>query len=101
MDDIDTIKVNSISRIISIPDSFENLTGASGIQVITKDIANKIKEIPYEIYITETGYSEVLILSYNKHIKKEKLVEISKTDFLNRKIEYEKLGIIILEFGFD
>jgi len=103
LDNIDTIKVDNISHIIARPDNFENLSGASGIHVITREIANKLKEKPYALYVFENELSDIYILSYNKQFDKDKLIEISKTEYWDKdKIkEYEKQGLIFLTFGYD
>lgn len=97
----DTLNLKDICKISSVPDKFENIKGASRIDVISKKAAKQFKTKPLAIYSFDFALSTMYFVSYNKDYDKDKLISLSKTQFWDKESEYEKLNVYFVEVGYD
>jgi hypothetical protein len=101
---IDTISVGEIKSIDIRQVSIKNYTGAGPMIVISKKMQQLFKTRPVARYNLEdevSGASRLIIISYNKTIRLENLIEISKNSTLLDKDKLEKKNVFVFLEAWD
>jgi len=99
--DVDTIKIKDIKRISFWKGKYNGLVGAGEVVIVNDSVFSLLQKKPFAQYAVDTGVSDVYLLSYNKAILEDSLKKISKSGFWSKKDEYERIGVIILEYSYD
>ena len=103
INDIDTINIDNIKVIKQTKLEHDGLTGASYIQIISIQLANKLENPPVASYKfrSKLGPIDTYIISFNNDYNKEKLEEISKSDYFKNLGEFEMQSVYFFDFHFD